>query len=334
MSNLSLYIGEKNTSIFQTKRSNNQLEIITMDKINTVEDFYSLNNEQLIVKQAEQINKLLNSNKIINKNLEIIISDSFSYNQVLLMPALNEKELISSIKYQADQFIPMPIEETNIDLEVVEEYKNEKKLLILIVASAKNIINKVQKTVEISGFIPQIIETEVSSTSRFLYNYFSKIDPLIKNFITINLLKTTTTLCYYENNPPILKKIHNINFGYQLFVKELIINFDLDKEKAENLLINYNLNNQTTMPLDKIFTPLINELVNEIKKFIVDQKIEIIYFFNLIFYFPYLITLLEKNFNIPIKIFNPEKLFIKNAFFINKIKEIPLYISNFGSIIE
>ncbi len=334
MSNLSLYIGEKNTTIFQTNHSNNQLEIITMDKINTIEDFYTLNNEQLIEKQAEQINKLLESNKITNKNLDIIISDTFSYNQVLLMPALNEKELISSIKYQADQFIPMPIEETNIDLEIIEEYKNEKKLLILIVASAKKIIDKVQRTIEVAGFIPQLIETEVSSTSRFLFNYFSRIDSLLKNFITINFSKNTTTLCYYENNPPILKKIRNINFGYQLFVKELIINCDLDKEKTENLLLNYNLNNQSSLSLDKVFTPLINELVNEIRKFIGDQKLETIFFFNHIFYFPYLINLLEKNFNIPIKILNPEKLFIKNSLFMNKIKEIPLYISNFGSIIE
>lgn len=332
MSNLTLYIGEKNTTIFQAKTLNNLFEINVIDRINTIDNFYNLNDSQLIEKQAENINKLMSNNKIINKNLDIVISDSYSYNQVLLMPALNEKELISSIKYQADQFIPMPIEETNIDLEIIEEYKNEKKLLILIVAAAKKIIEKIQKTIEIAGFIPQLIETEVSSTSRFLYKYFPLIDKTLKNFITINLSKTTTTLCYYENNPPILKKIRNINFGYQLFIKELLINFDLDKEKAENLLLNYHSSDQNPISLEKVFNPLINELVNEIRMFIVDQRIDTIFFFNDIFYFPFLITFLQKNFNIPLKNFNLDKIFIKNNLFDNKIKEIPLFIPNFGSL--
>ena len=67
----------------------------------------------------------------------------------------------------------MPIEETNIDIEVIEENQKEKKVLLLIVAAPKKVIERIQTTAELAGLNPESIENELSSNSRFI-NEFNK----------------------------------------------------------------------------------------------------------------------------------------------------------------
>ena len=82
------------------------------------------------------------------------------------MPKLKEKELIAAIRYQADEFIPMAIDETNLDLEVLKEDDKTNKMLIFIVASPKKLVEKIQKTVEMADFVPTTLENELSAVAR------------------------------------------------------------------------------------------------------------------------------------------------------------------------
>src|SRR3989339_1843428 len=136
--------------------------------------FCSADDEKNLDIQAQRIKKLVDSLKITKKNVNVVVPGSLTYSQILVMPQLNEKELVSAIKYQADQFIPMPIEETNIDLEIIDEYKAEGKLLILIVAAPKKLIEKIQTTVELSGLVPESIENELSASSRLISQFNKK----------------------------------------------------------------------------------------------------------------------------------------------------------------
>ena len=139
-----LDIDEKFTKIVEAKKNGNVLDVTALGITETSNSFYTGNLEKNIEDEVTQIRKLIGSLKISKKNVSLIIPDALTYSQILTMPLLNEKELISAIKYQADQFIPMPIEETNIDIEVIEEItgenKKEKKVLLLIVAAPKKVI--------------------------------------------------------------------------------------------------------------------------------------------------------------------------------------------------
>src|SRR3990167_8715027 len=116
-----LDIGEKFTKIADAAKKGNAIEIYHLGKIETDQYFFSTEAEKSLENQARAITTLYQSLKLTKKNVNIVIPGSFTYSQILTMPALNEKELISAIKYQADQFIPMPVEETNIDLEIIAE---------------------------------------------------------------------------------------------------------------------------------------------------------------------------------------------------------------------
>lgn len=326
-----LDIGEKVTKIADLNKVNDNYEITALGKTDTNELFYTTDYEKNIEAQANVINKLTSDLKLVKKNVNVIIPDSLTYTQILTMPYLNEKELISAIKYQADQFIPMPIEETNIDLEVVEEYKEQKKILILIVAASKKLIEKIQTTVELAGFIPESVETELSSNARFVLNLFKKIPPKTPfNFLLANFSLNSTNISYYEGSVPIVKESHSISLGYQIFQKEIQISTGADNLKAAEILKTYSPDHPTSLPVETIIAPLLRELSAQIKKISINRKPNALYIINNIVLFPSLVKLIEKQISLPVLILNPYSFFKKSPLIDNAINELPFYVSTFG----
>ncbi|MCL4364175.1 pilus assembly protein PilM [Patescibacteria group bacterium] len=326
-----LDIAERHIKVADAKKTNNTLEVSTLGKIDAKEDFFSSELEKTVNDQANLINRLVGNLKISKKNVSIVIPDSLTYNQILIMPYLNEKELISAIKYQADQFIPMPIEETNIDLEIIEEYKEEKKILILIVAAPKKLIEKVQTTVELAGLIPESIENELSANSRFISEFYSKIfTPGKQNFLLVNVGPNSSTISFFEQEKPVLKESHNFSFGYELFLKEISINTDSDRLKSFEILKSYSPGQRSSYPIETIVAPLIREFITEIKRFIGTKRVSNVYFINYSAYFPGLISLIQKDLSLPASYINPLALTKKTANLQNYSLELPLYISTFG----
>jgi len=324
-------IGEKFTKVASIKKSDNILNIESLGKIDTIPSFYNNELEKNIEDESEAIRKLLDSLKITKKNVNIIIPSSLTYSQILTMPHLNEKELISSIKYQADQFIPMPIEETNIDLEIIDEIKEENKLLILIVAAPKTLIEKIQNTIELAGLIPEAIENELSSSARFVNIFKNNLIPQNSTGILLaNFGSNSTALSYLAPPHYLLKASHSFSIGYQLFLKEIQINMDVDTKKAQEMILTHDKKNDSTVPIQKIITPLLKEFISEIKKFSVDHKVSALYIFNEVFLFPSLPDLITADIGIPVGQLN-SYVFSKKTPLVESFKnELALFASPFG----
>ncbi len=334
-----LDIDEKFTKIVEAKKNGNVLDVTALGITETSNSFYTGNLEKNIEDEVTQIRKLIGSLKISKKNVSLIIPDALTYSQILTMPLLNEKELISAIKYQADQFIPMPIEETNIDIEVIEEItgenKKEKKVLLLIVAAPKKVIEKVQTTAELAGLNPESVENELSSTSRLLSNFNKSFQSQYqispdKGVVIANFDVNATSLAYFSPQESLIKENHHLSVGYQLFLKETQVNTSSDIKKAEEILKTFDKKTPSSYPVDTIVKPLINQIVSELKIFISKHNPSKILFTNKIYLFPSLVTILSDELKIPVEIFNPYS-FIKKSQLVETYKnELPIFIPALG----
>jgi len=258
-----LDIGESFTKIADVKKTGNLLEVVNIGYIESDPNFYPTEGEKVIENQTNTIKKLLTSLKITKKNVNIIIPDALSYSQILEMPRLNEKELISAIKYQADQFIPMPIEEANIDIEILSDNEETKKLLVLMIAAPKKIVEKIQGAVEGAGLIPDAIENELSATARFLSEFYSQI---YRNktdaSVIVNLSLNSCSLYFFDSKSQLVLINHTFPIGYRLFLKEIQVNLNIDEKKAIEVLKAYNNS------IANIEEPILKEFQFEIKRFI------------------------------------------------------------------
>lgn len=327
----SLDIDEKFTKVADSKKVGDFLEVAALGKAETSEFFYTGNLEKNIEAEVTQIKKLVETLNITKKNVNLIIPDALTYSQIISMPLLNEKELISAIKYQADQFIPMPIEETNIDIEVIDENQKEKKTLLLIVAAPKKVIEKIQTTVELAGLKPESVENELSSNSRFLATFNKnilnqyKISP-DKGVVIVNLDNNSTSLAYFSPGQLLIRESHHLSIGYQLFLKETQVNTNTDIKKAEEILKIFDKKNSSSYPVDTIVQPLVKEFANELKIFISKYNPGLILFTNKIYLFPSLVNTLSEEIAFPINIFNPFALIKKSQLVETYKNELPIFL--------
>ncbi len=227
----------------------------------------STDSEKAIVEEMGFLEKFHLQLGIKKKSCLIIIPDNYVFSQIMEMPILKEKELLSAIKYQSDQFIPLPLEETSLDIDVIYQDKVNKKLLILIVAAPNVLIEKIEDAIERSGLIPEIIENEASVFAR----YISRTN-LKENTVFVNLNYNSTSLYFYNNQLNIITDIHNFKLGLNLFIKEVQINFNLSQEKAIEALKTIGFSQTGTIDLIGTIKPVINGFVSEIEKFILNVK--------------------------------------------------------------
>lgn len=233
--------------------------------------FFTSQNEKSIDQASNIVEKLLTSLKIQKKMVNIILPDTYSYSQILSMPSLKEKELLSAIRYQADQFIPLPIDESSLDLDILYEDKANKTLLILIVAASQNVIDIAGRIVEKIGLIPQTIENEISATSRLVTTVFRQTRPK-QPLIFVNFGYYSTSLYFYNPTLNLISNIYNFKSGYDLFLREVQVNFNLDQPKAADALKNIGMAAGNSLDINTILQPVFKEFLVEIEKFITSVK--------------------------------------------------------------
>ena len=246
---------------------NGQFNLFSFGFLEKLNSIYTSQNEKNLSEAAGDIEKLVQSLKIKKKAVNIIIPDTYTYSHILTMPYLKEKELLSAIKYQADQFIPLPMEETSLDLDILSEDKAHKNLLILVVAAPNNFVDRIVSLVEKAGLIPENLENQASSVCRLL-NFLK----MKQATIFVNFDYYSTTLYFYNPQLNLVTHIYNFKIGLNLFLKEIQVNYNLDIAKADQALKTIGLASGGSMNLAYILQPALNEFCQELEKFIISLK--------------------------------------------------------------
>ncbi|OGK30580.1 hypothetical protein A3B50_01325 [Candidatus Roizmanbacteria bacterium RIFCSPLOWO2_01_FULL_40_42] len=314
-------LGESFIRISDIKKAGNLFEAKSLGMIDVDPVFFRAEAEGVTEKQAAVLSKAIAQLKITKKNVNIVIPDSYSYNQFIETPKLNEKELLSAIKYQADQFIPMPLEEINLDIEILKDDEKNKKILTLIAAAPKKIVSKVESLAEYAGLAPQTIETEISAIGRLIGDVFK---PQAKTetpqgFLFINLNFSSTSVYFFDKSLGILVFSYNFSIGYNLFLKEIQINLNVDQKKAIELLKTLGMSKNASYNLQAILTPVVKDFLGEIQKAITllkqkyNTQVTNIYTFNETSRFHALEEIIGKYFAIPTSNFNLYSMFAKNS---------------------
>ena len=269
---LSIDIGEKYTRIADVALRNKKIDISSLGEELTISNYFSDDAEKSIEMQAELLSKMAKDLKIVKKNVNVVIPDSYCYSQVMEFSKLNQKELLSAVRYQADQFIPLPIDEVVFDLEVIKENSTTKKNTILVIASSKKLIERIEKTIEMAGLVPESLESELSAITRYFSELGIYAETQPSTYLIINFSFSTTSIYLLSMPGGLLLELRIVKTGFDLFIKELKFNLELQDSKAMELLGSVGFEKNGTYDLATFAGPLLRDLVNEMNKFILVAK--------------------------------------------------------------
>ena len=119
---------------------------------------------------AEILIKLYKEAKISSKDVVIALPEPQVFTRTITLPALTDQEIASAIKWEAEQYIPIPVAEAIIQHQIIE--RNEKasppQTSVLLVAAPRTLVQKYVKVAQMAKLNPVAVETELIALVRAL----------------------------------------------------------------------------------------------------------------------------------------------------------------------
>jgi type IV pilus assembly protein PilM len=110
---------------------------------------------------SHAISTLFKRNKISNKKVVVGVANQRVVVRQVDLPYLEEKDFRASLKFQVAEHIPMPVEEAEIDYQILADYETAESgrmMRVLLVAAATDMIEQFVNTVSDAGLRPSGVD--------------------------------------------------------------------------------------------------------------------------------------------------------------------------------
>lgn len=117
---------------------------------------------------ANCIKKLVDRSKISSKRVALAVPDSAVITKIVqINDDLNDEEMEELVIIEADKYIPYPIDEINLDFEILgHSAKNSSMLDVLIVASRAENVNSRVEAITLAGLEATVVDVESYAVER------------------------------------------------------------------------------------------------------------------------------------------------------------------------
>ncbi len=189
--------------------------------------------ENLAKAMLELFDKHING-KITTRRVAVSIPASSAYSRVMTLPAnLSHKELDEAVRFEAEQYIPIPIDELYIDFSAGTI--NGENREVLVVAVPKKVIDSYMRFFELVGLEVCAIETTISAASRLIAETDNSSDT---PSILIDLGSISVDLSIYDK---ILVVNGTVPGGGDNFSEQIKNRLNVSRAEADTIKSKYGL---------------------------------------------------------------------------------------------
>ncbi len=186
---------------------------------------------------GETIQKAVKRSGTKVKQAAVAVAGSAVITKIITMPAaLSDSELEERIQVEADQYIPYPLEEINLDFEVMGPTQNNPETVdVLLAASRSENIELRTDALMLGGLTPKIVDVEaytIEHSSALLTSDIADWDEH-KIIAVIDIGATMTSLNVVEDNQLIYTREQS--FGGKQLTEEIMRRYGLAYEEAGRL---------------------------------------------------------------------------------------------------
>jgi len=234
-----------------------------------------IKDEKALAKLISESLKKVKGEKIKTPYVITSLPEEKAFLQVIQMPKMAKEELKSAIIYEAENYIPLPIESVYLDYQIIAPVHNHlDRLDVLIAALPKKIIDSYVSALKLAGLKPLALEIESLAIARALIKDQTTTSPVL----LIDFGGTRTSFIVFSGNS--LRFTSSIPVSSQSFTEIIAKSLGVSLLKAENLKIKHGLEekiklkikdkkSERTIERGKIFEALVPpliDLIQQIKK--------------------------------------------------------------------
>ena len=227
------------------------------------------------VKDEEKLAKLIREailkvkgEKLKTKYVVVSLPEEKGFLQVIQMPLLREEELKSAILFEAENYIPLGLEEVYFDFQIVPAlYNHLDHLDVLIAALPKRIIDPYVSSLKKAGLLPKVLEIESQAIARALIKNEVSALPVI----LIDLGATRTSFVVFSGYS--LRFTTSIPVSSQKFTEAISKTLKLSLEEAERVKIKYGLKGLSSQTDEEkqvfeALIPVLTDFLEQLKRYL------------------------------------------------------------------
>ncbi len=258
-----LDINDLSLKIVKLKKKGNRFELASFNEAriaqNIIEDGV-IKDEASLVKIIKSAYNTVKGKKITTKYVIASLPEEKSFLQVIQVPKMTEDELRLAVPLEAENYIPLPINEVYLDFQVIPQIKDYLNHMdVLIVAMPKKIVDSYVSCIKKAGFIPVILEAESQAIARALVEKETNSSLLI----LIDFGENNTDFIIFSGQS--MRFTCSIPISSQLLTGAISEALKISFEEAEKLKIEQGLLGEK---ISHIIMPILEDLSGQIKKYI------------------------------------------------------------------
>lgn len=246
---------------------------------------------------ANELKALLAEHRITTRHAVTAVPNQSAVTRNILVPKMDRKDLQQAIKWEAERYIPYPIDEVSLDFDLLDDPDNvpeEGQMEVVIAAAPTEAVARQVEVLRLAGLEPTVVDLKSFATLRALRG----------NLLGEHLTKSTLTGNKYTESGEVALVLEigasssvinlvrgdrvlmarNINVSADDFTTALQKAFDLDFSAAEDLklgyatattptedeedLLNFDANREHYSParVFEVIRPVLGDLITEIRR--------------------------------------------------------------------
>ena len=234
-----------------------------------------IKDEEKLAETIKGAIKKVKGERIKTKYVVASLPEEKSFLQVIQMPKMLEEDLKSAVIYEAENYIPLPIEQVYLDSQIVPPvYNHLDHFDVLLAALPKKTVDPYLASLKKAGLQPKALEIESLSIARALIKDEVSAVPIL----LIDLGATRTSFIVFSGHS--LRFTSSIPVSSGGFTEIISKSLGVSLTEAERLKIKYGLEEKIELKIKdkkteitrergKIFealVPALVDLVQQIKK--------------------------------------------------------------------
>lgn len=198
--------------------------------------------------------------KIDTKFVICSVPETKSFVRKLTIPKMSDSEIVTSLPYELEQDIPIPVDQVYLDWQVLGASGD--KIEVLAHATPKDYMDSLVASLNKAQLVPVAMELESQATARALITR----DLQTKSVLIVDSSTKQTSFIIVDNG--IIQYTSNIPIAGNAFTESISRNLGIKTEDAEKMKQEQGLSAESGQDVRKAILPILDNIVDEIKNVI------------------------------------------------------------------
>lgn len=251
-------IGSKTIKIVELEKEGKFFKLIASGAVgySGISPAESKDDKELIP-LSDVIRKLHKEAHIRGKEVAVALPEPLVFTRTIKFPLLTDQEVTSAVKWEAEQYIPIPLSEAIVEHQIIERSEDASKgVTVLLVASPKILVEKYINLLQGAGLTTVGVETEVLALSRALA-------PETGTFLLLDFGATSTDIAIVKD--AMVRFSRSIPTAGEAFTRALSQSLGIEHEQAEAYKKTYGLSPDLEGKVKASLSPVFGLVAEEIK---------------------------------------------------------------------